>query len=52
MSIDAAIPGEKKVIRRGPEKILKYKDCTVQTERVWTVHTAVVTVITGETGTV
>jgi hypothetical protein len=33
------------VIRRGAEKVLKYKDCTVETERVWTVHTAVIDVV-------
>jgi hypothetical protein len=39
--------GGRNVIRRGAEKVLKYKDCTVETERVWTVHTAVIAVMIG-----
>ena len=39
MLLDAAIPREKKVIKRGAEKILKYKDCTVENECMWTVNT-------------
>jgi len=39
MLIDVAIPGEKKVIKKGGGKILKYKDCTIEIQCMWTVNT-------------
>ena len=35
--IDVAIPGEKKVIKKEAEKILKYKDCMIEIECILTV---------------
>jgi len=52
MLLDAAMPGEKEVIKRGAERILKYKDCMTEIERMWTVNTKVIPVIIGATGTV
>ena len=46
-----AIIGDRNVIKRGAERILKYKDCTVEIERMWTVKTEVIPVI-GATGAV
>ena len=40
------------MIKRGAEKTLKYKDCTEEIERMWTVNTEVIPVIIGATGTV
>ena len=34
MLIDVAIPGDRKVIKKGAEKILKYKDLTIGTQRM------------------
>jgi hypothetical protein len=39
------------VIKREAEKILKYKDITTETQRMWNVKTKVIPVITGATGT-
>ena len=47
-----AVTGDRNVVRRGAERILKYKDCTVEIERMWTVNTEVIPVIIGATGTV
>ena len=47
-----AIIGDRNVVKRGAERILKYKDCTVEIERMWTVNREVIPVIIGETGTV
>ena len=52
MSIDAAISGDRNVIKKEPEKILKYKDLTTETQRMWNVKTEVIPVIIGATGTV
>jgi hypothetical protein len=40
------------VIKREAEKILKYKDITTETQRMWNVKTEVIPVITGATGTI
>ena len=52
MSIDAAIPGSRNVIRREAEKILKYKDLTIEIQGMWNVKATVIPVIIGATGTV
>jgi hypothetical protein len=39
-------------MNRGAEKILKYGDCTIEIERMWTVNTEVIPVMIGATGTV
>jgi hypothetical protein len=50
--IDVAIPGDRNVIKKEAEKILKYKDLIIEIQRMWTVKTQVTPVITGATGTI
>jgi hypothetical protein len=50
--IDVAIPGDRNVIRKEAEKILKHKDLTIEIQRMWNVKTRVIPVITGATGTI
>jgi hypothetical protein len=52
MLIDIAIPGDRNVIEKEAEKILKYKDLTVEIQRMWNVKAKVIPVITGATGTI
>jgi len=52
MLIDVAISGDRNVIKKEVEKILKYKDLTIEIQRMWNVKTKVIPVIIGETGTV
>jgi hypothetical protein len=52
MLIDAAILGDRNVIKKEAEKILKYKDLITETQRMWNVKTKVTPVIKGATGTV
>jgi hypothetical protein len=52
MLIEATIPGDRNVIEKEAEKILKYKDLTVEIQRMWNVKTRVIPVITGATGTI
>jgi len=51
MSIDVAIPGERNVIKKESEKILKYKDLITEIQRMWDVTAKVIPVISGATGT-
>jgi hypothetical protein len=48
MLIDVAIPGDRNVIKKEAEKILKYKEI----QRMWNVKTEVTPVIIGATGTI
>jgi glycine cleavage system protein P-like pyridoxal-binding family len=50
MLIDAAIPGDRNVITKEAERILNYKDLTIEIQRMWNVKTSVILVITGATG--
>jgi len=52
MLIDVAISGEINVIKKEAEKILKYKDLTIEIQRMWNVKTNVLPIITGATGTI
>jgi hypothetical protein len=52
MLIDAAIPGDRNVIQKEVENILKYKDLTMEIQRMWNVKTTVIPVIIGATGTI
>jgi hypothetical protein len=52
MLIDFAISGDRNVIRKEPEKILKYKDLTIEIHLMWNVKTKVIPVIIGATGTI
>jgi hypothetical protein len=52
MLIDVAIPGDRNVIHKEAENILKYKDLTIVIQRMWNVKTGVIPVIIGATGTI
>jgi hypothetical protein len=52
MLIDVAIPGNRNVVQKKAEKILKYKDLTIEIQRMWNVKTGVIPVIIGGTGTI
>jgi hypothetical protein len=52
MLIDVAIPGDRNVIKKEAEKILKYKDLILEIQRIWKVKATVIPVITWATGTV
>jgi len=51
MLIDVAILGDRNVIKNEAEKILKYKDLTIEIQRMWNVKTKANPVIIGATGT-
>ena len=40
------------MVKKGAEKILNYKDLTVEIQRMWNVKTKVIPVIIGATGTI
>ena len=50
--IDVAISGDRNVIKKEADKNLKYKDLTIEVQRMWNVKTKVIPVIIGATGTV
>jgi len=50
--IDVAISGGRNVIKKEAKKILKYKDLTIEIQRMWNVKTKVIPVIIGATGTI
>jgi ribosomal protein L17 len=52
MLIDVAISGDRNVIKKEAEKILKYKNLTTEIQRMWNVRASVIPVITGATGTI
>jgi hypothetical protein len=52
MLIDVAISGDRNVIKKEAEKILKYKDLTIETQHMWNVKTRVIPVNIGVTGTI
>jgi endonuclease III-like uncharacterized protein len=52
MLIDTAILGDRNVNKKEAEKILKYKDLTIEIQRMWNVKTKVIAVIIGATGTI
>jgi hypothetical protein len=52
MLLDVSIPGDRNVIQKEAEKILKYKDLTIEIQRIWNVKTRVIPVIIGATGTI
>jgi len=52
MLIDVAISGDRNMIKKEAEKILKYKDLTIEIQLMWNVKTKVIPVITGATGTI
>jgi hypothetical protein len=52
MLIDVAISGDRNVIKKETDKILKYEDLTIEIQRMWNVKTKVIPVVIGATGTV
>jgi hypothetical protein len=52
MLIDIAILGDRNVIKKEAEKILKYKYLTIEIQHMWNVKAKVIPVITGATGTI
>ena len=52
MLIDVAISRDRNVIKMEAEKTLKYKDLTIEIQRMWNVKTKVIPVIIGATGTI
>jgi hypothetical protein len=52
MLIDIAIPGDRNIIKKEAQKILKYKDLTIEIQRMWNVKAKVIQVIIGATGTI
>jgi hypothetical protein len=51
MLIDIAISGDRNVIKKEAEKVLKYKDLTIEIQRMWNVKPKMIPVIIGSTGT-
>ena len=49
---DAAIRGDRNMIKKEAEKILKYKDFRTEIQCRWNVKAQVILVITGATGTI
>jgi len=52
MLIDVTISGDRNMIRKEAENILKYKDLIIEIQRMWNVKTKVIPVIIGATGTI
>jgi len=52
MLINVAISGDRNVIKKEAEKILKYKDLTIEIQCMWNVKTKVIPVTIGTTGTI
>jgi hypothetical protein len=52
MLIDAAISGDRNVIKKEAEKFLKCKDLTIEIHCMWIVKTKVIPVIIRATGTI
>jgi hypothetical protein len=52
MLIDVAISGDRNVIKKETKKILKYKDLTIEIQRMWNVKARVIPVVIGATGTI
>jgi hypothetical protein len=50
--IDVAIPGDRNVIKKEAEKILKYKYLKIEIQRMWCVKAKLIPVIIGATGTI
>jgi hypothetical protein len=52
MLIDVAIPGDRNVIKKEANKILKYKDFIIKIQRMWNMKARAIPVISGTTGTI
>jgi hypothetical protein len=51
MLIDVVNSGDRNVIKKETENVLKYKDLTTEIQRMWNVKTKAIPVIIGATGT-
>jgi hypothetical protein len=49
---DVAISGDRNLIKKEAEKILKFKNLAIEIERIWNVKTRVIPVIIGATETI
>jgi hypothetical protein len=52
MLIDIAIQGDTNVVQKEAEEILKYKDLTIEIQRMWNVKTKVIPLIIGANGAI
>jgi len=52
MLLDLSISGYRNVIKKEAEKILKYKDLTIEIQGMWNVKTKAIPEIKGATGTI
>jgi hypothetical protein len=52
MLIDVAISGDRNMIKKEAEKILKYKELTIEIQRMLNVKTKVIAVLIGTPGTI
>ena len=52
MLINIAISGDRNMIKKEAQNILKYKDLTIEIHRMWNVKTKVIPVTIGATGTI
>jgi len=52
MLIDIAISEDRNVIKKVADKIIKYKDLTIEIQRMWNVKTNGIPVIIGVSGTI
>jgi hypothetical protein len=50
--IEVAIPGDRNLIKKEIEKILKYKDLKIRIQHMWNVKANVIVILTGATGTI
>src|SRR5215469_4463532 len=50
--IDVAISGSRNVMKKEAENILKYKDLTIEIQRMWNVKARLIPVVIGATGTI
>ena len=52
MLIDVAIPGDRNVIKKETEKILRYKDLIIEIQPMWNLKAKVIPVIISATGSI
>jgi hypothetical protein len=52
MFTDVAFSWDRNVIKKEAEKILKYKDLTIEIQRMWNVKTKMIPIIISATGTI
>jgi len=52
MLIDSAIPGDRNVINKEAEKILKYKDLIKEIQHMWNIKAKMIPEVTGANGTI